>query len=204
MTQSQNTQPIQWHYAVSKEYINTKSTDTTVESPHFQIYLKIKDKYFKVQLKNENLPVSYNEFRNKAQTLEQIHQSKIQQFKHNQLLLETYPIIQHPDVTLNTNKTEPFTQPTEYTNYAELKNTMKFSLPTMNDFIPKSPELYNFFYSGQTELNDTLLYEAQKQNPVIRQLLLWKRYKKSHLHSFTSYSRKQKIAALLPTFARFK
>ena len=37
MTQNQNTQPIQCHYAVSKEYINTVSTDTNVESQHFPI-----------------------------------------------------------------------------------------------------------------------------------------------------------------------
>ena len=34
MTPNQNTQPIQCHYAVSKEYINTVSADTNVESPH--------------------------------------------------------------------------------------------------------------------------------------------------------------------------
>ena len=48
----------------------------------------------------------------------------------------------------------------------------------MDDFILKSPELCNLFYSEQTELNDTFLYEAQQQDPVLRQLLLWKRYKK--------------------------
>ena len=55
-------------------------------------------------------------------------------------------------------------------------NTKKFSLPAMADFIPKFPKLYNYFYSEQTELNDTLLYEAQQQDPVIRQLLPWKRH----------------------------
>ena len=49
MTHNQNTQPIQCHYAVSKKYINSISTDTHVESPHFPIYLQIKDNYFKVQ-----------------------------------------------------------------------------------------------------------------------------------------------------------
>ena len=47
----------------------------------------------------------------------------------------------------------------------------------MDDFIPKSPEIYNFFYSEETELTDTLLYEAQQQDPIIRKLLLWKKYK---------------------------
>ena len=81
MTHNQNTQPIQYLYAVSNEYINTVSTDATVESPHFPVYLQIKDNYFRVQLENDiYLPVSYNEFKTKAQPLEQIPQNKIQQF----------------------------------------------------------------------------------------------------------------------------
>ena len=47
----------------------------------------------------------------------------------------------------------------------------------MDDFIPKSPEFYNYFHSEQTELKDTLFYEAQQQDPVFRQLVLWKLYK---------------------------
>ena len=71
MTHNQNTQPIQCHYAVSKEYINSVPKDTHVELPHFPIYLQIKDNYFKVQLKNDlHLPVSYYEFKTKAQPLE--------------------------------------------------------------------------------------------------------------------------------------
>ena len=59
MTHNPNPQPIQCHYAVSKEYINSISTDTHVESSHFPIYLQIKDNYFKVQLENDlYLPVS--------------------------------------------------------------------------------------------------------------------------------------------------
>ena len=42
----------------------------------------------------------------------------------------------------------------------------------MDDFIPKSPEISNHFYNEQTELNETLLYETQQQDPVPRQLLL--------------------------------
>ena len=119
----------------------------------------------------------YHEFQTKAQPLEYIHQHKKQQFKHNHLLPETYLIIQHTDVTLNTKKTGPFTQSNQNANYAELINTKKFSFPAMDDFIPKSLKLYNYFYSEQTELIDTLLYEAQQQDPVIRQLLPWKRFK---------------------------
>ena len=37
LTHNQNTQPIQCHYAVSKKYINSVSTDTHVESPHIPI-----------------------------------------------------------------------------------------------------------------------------------------------------------------------
>ena len=109
--------------------------------------------------------------------MEHIDQHKIKQFNHHLLLHETYPIIQHTDVTVNTNKTEPFTQSNQNANYAKLINTIKLSLLAMDDFITKSPKLYNYFYSEQTELNDTLLYETQQTNPVIRQLLFWKRYK---------------------------
>ena len=103
MTHNQNTQPIQCHNAVSKECISSVSTDTHVESPYLRTYIKIKANYFKVQLENIlYLPVSYYKFQTKAQPLDNIHQQKIQQFK-NYSLPEIYPIIQHADVTLNTN-----------------------------------------------------------------------------------------------------
>ena len=61
MTHNQHTQPIQCHYAVSK------TTETAGESPHFPIYLQIKDNSLKVQLENYlYLPVSYREFKIKA------------------------------------------------------------------------------------------------------------------------------------------
>ena len=53
--------------------------------------------------------------------------------------------------------------------------TIKFSLPAFDDCVPKSPEIYNYFYKEQTETNDTFLYEAQEKDSVIRQLLLWKK-----------------------------
>ena len=59
----------------------------------------------------------------------------------------------------------------------ELINTIKFSLPALDDLIPKSQELYNYFCTEKTEINVTLIYEAQRQDPVIRQLLIWKKYK---------------------------
>ena len=178
MTHNQNTQPIQYHYAVSKEYINSVSTDTHVESVHFPIYLQIKDNCFKVQLENDlYLPVSHTEFKAKAQPLANLHQQKLQQFKNNNSSPENYPIIQHTDVTLNTDKTEPFTQSNHDANYAELINSIKFSLPAMGDFIPKSPAIYNYFYEEQTEIDDTLLYKTQQQDPVLRHLLFWKQYK---------------------------
>ena len=46
----------------------------------------------------------------------------------------------------------------------------------MDGFIPKSPTIYNYFYEEQTEVNDTLLYKTQQQDPVLRQLLFWKQY----------------------------
>ena len=108
MTHNQNTQPIQCHYAVSREHNTSVSTDTPVESPHFPIYhhtLQIKNNYFKMQLENDLYhPVSYNEFHTKAQPLDHIHKREIQHFKNNHSLSEIYPIIQHTGVTLNTKK----------------------------------------------------------------------------------------------------
>ena len=125
MTHNQNTQRIQCNYAVSKEYINTITTNTTTESPHFLIYLQIKDNFLKVQIENDPyLPVSYHEFKTKAQPLEQWQWNKIQQFKLSHSLLETYPIVQNTDVTRNTSKTEPFTQSNQIANFAELINTI--------------------------------------------------------------------------------
>ena len=48
MSHNLNTQPIECNYALSKECINSLSTDTNVDSPHFPIYLQIKDNYFRV------------------------------------------------------------------------------------------------------------------------------------------------------------
>ena len=75
ITHNQNTHPIQCHYAVSKKKINPISSNSHVESPHFPIYLQIKDIFFKVQLENDlYLPVSYHEFQTKAKPLDNIHQ----------------------------------------------------------------------------------------------------------------------------------
>ena len=177
MTHNLNTQPIQSNYAVSKEYINSVSESTSTEPIHFPIYLQIKNNYFKVQLDNDlYLPVSHHEFHTKAQPLEHIHQKRNKQTQ-NIFPPKTYPIIQHTDVTLNTNKTEPYLHLKQDPNYAELINTIKFSLPSMDDFIPQSAQIYIFFYTGITEITEALLYEAKQQDPVIRQLLLWKKYK---------------------------
>ena len=92
-------------------------------------------------------------------------------------MLVTYPIVQQTDVTLNAKKTETLTQSNQTANYAELISTIKFYLPALDDFVPKSPEIYIYFQNEQTELSDILLYEAQQQDPVFRQLLLWKKYK---------------------------
>ena len=106
-----------------------------------------------------------------------MHHQKLQQFKNNYSQLENYHIIQHRDVTLNTNKTEPFIQSNHNANYAELIYSITFPIPAMDEFIPKSPTLYNYFYEEQTEINDTLLYQTQQQDPVLRQHLHWKHYK---------------------------
>ena len=178
MTQNLNTQPIQCNYAVSKEYFNSVLANINTEPILFPLYLQIKINYFKVQLENDPcLPVSYHEFCTKAQPLEHIHQKRNQQTNNTYFPPENYPIIQHTDVTLNTNKTEPYLHLKQDPNFAELINTIKFSPPPMDNFIPQSPRIYNFFYTENTEITDALLYEAQQQDPVIRQLLLWKKYK---------------------------
>ena len=84
MTHNQNTQPIQCHYAVLKENIKSISTDAHVKSPHFPIYLQIKDNYFKIQFENNlYLPISYYEFQTKAHPLDNIHQQKNNNLKIN-------------------------------------------------------------------------------------------------------------------------
>ena len=144
MTHNQNTKPMQCHYAVSKEYNNPVSTNTTVESPHFSINLQIKVNYFKVELENDLSPaVSYQEFQTKAQPLGQIQQNKTQTRVNNLLASDTYPIIQHTDVTLKINRTEPYTQSTKIADYAELLNQIQFSLPAMDDVIPIITKIYN-------------------------------------------------------------
>ena len=73
MTHNHHTQRIQCHYAVSKECINTITTITTTQSLHFPIYIQVKDNYFKVKLENDlYLPVSYHEFKTKAQPTEHL------------------------------------------------------------------------------------------------------------------------------------
>ena len=103
--------------------------------------------------------MSHYEFKTKAQPLENIQQQK-KQSKINYSFPENNPIIQHTDVTLNTNKTEPFKNSNHHADYAELINSINFSLPAMDDFMPKSPTLYNYFYEEQLEVKDTLLYKA--------------------------------------------
>ena len=117
-------------------------------------------------------------------------------------MLETYPFVQHTDVTLKTNKTEQFTQSNHNANYAKFINTIKFSLAALDNFITKSPEIYNCFYNEQTVINDTLLFETQQQDPVIRQILLWKKYKNPPpLHYL---SEQTKVITLLSTSPRLK
>ena len=126
------------------------------------------------------------------------HQQKKQQLKNNYSFPEFYPIIQHTDVTLKTNKTEPLPEFNYDANYAELINTMKIWLPAMDGFVPKSQTLYNYFYEN-TEFKETFLYEMQQQDPIIRQLLFWKRYKNSPNPSLTIRANK----GLLQYYRRF-
>ena len=144
--------PILCHYTISKEYFNSVTTNSTVESTHFAIYLRINDNYFKVQLENNiYLPDSYTEDSTEMQPLERIHNQRAKQTQQNQNFTETYPIVQHTDATLNTIKTDPFTTASQNLNYAELIKSIKFSFPVTDDFIPKPPEIYNYFHTQKTE-----------------------------------------------------
>ena len=62
-----------------------------------------------------------------------IDHKKHKHYKQIYPQLETFPIVQHSDVTLTTNKTEPFKQSTQNVNYAELINNIKLSLPEQDD-----------------------------------------------------------------------
>ena len=198
MTHNPQTQPMQCHYALSKEYNNTVTTDIAVESPHFPIYLQIKEDYFKVQPENNlYLPLSYHEYKTKAQPLELVHYHKKQQLKQGNSHLETYPIVKQTDVTLNTNETEPFTPDTQKANDADSINSIKFSLPAMDDFIPKSPEIFSYFFDKQTEVTDTFLQETQQKYSVLRQLLFCKKKQKPLLSPFVNSPSNQGTATLL-------
>ena len=47
----------------------------------------------------------------------------------------------------------------------------------MDDFIPKSANVYDYLYNEQTENTDILSQETQQQGSVPRQILHWKQYK---------------------------
>ena len=72
-------------YVLSREYIDSFSTATHEESPHFPIYLQIKKNYFKVQPEKDlHLPVSYYGFKIKALLLENMQKKYAQQkLKHS-------------------------------------------------------------------------------------------------------------------------
>ena len=169
------------------------SLTTTTQNEHRLRTVEIPDSIKFFMMHNQNtqsirchyLPVSHTEFKTKAQFLENLIQQKLHQIKNNYSFPENYQIIQHTDVTLNTNKREPFIQCNHNANYAELINSIKFSLQAMDYFIPKSPTIYNYLYEEQTEIDDTLLYKTQQQDLVLWKLLFWKQYKKftQPLHS---------------------
>ena len=126
-----------------------------------------------------------------------MHQQKLHQFKNNYTFPEILPIIQHTDVTLNTKKKEPFTQFNHDAKYAELINSIKLPLPAMDDFISKSPTLYNYFYEEQIEINDTLLYETQQQDAVLLETFTLETLQKFLPSPFTKYTSEQRITTLL-------
>ena len=149
---------------MSKEHINTVNTDTTLE-----ITLKYNSN-------NLYVPVSVNEYKTKSQPLEHIHHHRNRQFceiNH----LEMYTIVQH---RCHTNKTEPFTLDSQKANYAELLNSIKFSLAAMDDIIPKSPETYNYFFYEQTELTNKFLHKDSNTDIRLLELPIEQIHAKSH------------------------
>ena len=70
-------------------------------------------------------------------------------------------MVQHTEVSLNMTKTEFFSPDTQNANYAELINSIKLLLPATNDFIPKSTEMYNYFYDEQSR---SLMYSYRKHS----------------------------------------
>ena len=122
-------------------------------------------------------------YKTKAQIFEHIQYHRTQHLKQIQLHLEDCPIVQSTDVKLNMNKTEPITTDTQNSNYVELINSTKFSLPATYDFILKSPKLYNYFRDEQTEITETFLHETQQHEAFLRQFYLWKKKTKAILLS---------------------
>ena len=126
---------------------------------------QIKDNYSKVQLKNNlYLRVSNYGYKRKPQPLEHVFYHKTQQLKQSR-----------PKVTLNTNRTQTITYHTQNANYAELIYTINFSPPVMPDFISKSTAICNYCHEEQTKNKDAISQETQPKNPILRQLLFWKK-----------------------------
>ena len=88
---------------------------------------------------------------------------------------ETYPIVQHTDVTLNKNKTEAITLNTQNANYAELIITKNIHL-----FLWQTKEIAIIFLDW-----------TQQQHPVLRQLLLWKQFRKRSTNPTLTFSAKK-------------
>ena len=72
------------------------------------------------------------------------------------------------------NKTEPFTPDNQHANCSELINSIKFLLPSMDDFIPKSAETNNYLYDKLPEISEIFLEDTQQRDFVLRQVFLWK------------------------------
>ena len=80
MIHNQQTPPIQCHNAVAKEYVTGMTTETIVETQHFPIYQRLKDKLLKLQFNKIYLHASQTEHSTKAQPLNHVQNQRTKQF----------------------------------------------------------------------------------------------------------------------------
>ena len=66
---------------------------------------------------------------------------------------------------IKTNKREPNTLNPQNKSNTELKNSIKFSTPAIEDFVPKQSEFYKFIFAENTEPIETFLHDTQQQVP---------------------------------------
>ena len=81
----------------------------------------------------------------KTQPLDMLQNQLSGKVKQKPTHINTCPIVQFTDDTLNTSETEPLTKNPQDVDYAELINR-KFSILAIKDFVPKSLEIDNYSF----------------------------------------------------------